>query len=199
LPQAPSRGTQRPRHGNHVYGSFGVDFACNDGARVMVVALTEGQWNALRDVTGTADVFAALEAALGADLTKESERYRLRETIAAILRPWFDARSLTQVRQELDAARVLWGRYTGMTDVVSAHLHGAHPVLADVTLPGGSAAITARSPLRWNGQHGEPGEAPVLGQHTEDVLAGVLGLSTPEIGRLADAGVITCDRAASPA
>jgi 2-methylfumaryl-CoA isomerase len=190
LSEAADRGRDRPRHGNHVYGSFGVDFACSDGARVMVVALTEGQWHALRDVTGTEDVFAALETALGADLSREEDRYRLRETIAAILRPWFAARDLAQVSAELEGARVLWGRYTAMPDVVAAHRRGAHGVLADLTLPDGTDAITARSPLRWNGAYGQPGRAPVLGRDTRAVLSEVLGLSSVELGRLARSGVI---------
>jgi 2-methylfumaryl-CoA isomerase len=190
LSEVAERGRERPRHGNHVYGSFGVDFACSDGQRVMVVALTEGQWDALRKVTGTTEVFAALEAALAADLTREAERYRLRETIAAILRPWFAARDLAQVSEELDAARVLWGRYRGMTEVVAAHRQGAHPVLADMSLPSGAGAITARSPMRWNGDHGAPGRAPELGRDTEEVLAQVLGLDAAEIGRLVDAGTV---------
>lgn len=211
LSEAAARGRERPRHGNHVYGSFGVDFACRDGQRVMVVALTEGQWAALCSVTGTRAVFAALEKALDADLNQEADRYRLRETIAAVLRPWFAARDYKQVSDELDAARVLWGRYRGMTDVVAAHLGGAHPVLADVTVPDddpaapgpetagdagadgqerGVPAITARSPLRWNGAYGEPGAAPRLGADTAVVLAEVLGLTDAEIGRLAGGGVI---------
>jgi 2-methylfumaryl-CoA isomerase len=190
LSEVAECGRERPRHGNHVYGSFGVDFACSDGQRVMVVALTEGQWDALRKVTGTAEVFDALETALGADLTQEAERYRLRETIAAILRPWFAARDLSQVRVELDGARVLWGRYRGMTEVVAAHREGAHPVLTDMSLPGGAGAITARSPMRWNGDHGDPGEAPVLGRDTEEVLAERLGLDATEIGRLMDTGTV---------
>jgi 2-methylfumaryl-CoA isomerase len=190
LSEAAERGGERPRHGNHVYGSFGVDFACSDGARVMVVALTEGQWAALRAVTGTGEVFAALESALDADLNLESERYRLRETIAAVLRPWFAARDVKRVSDELDGARVLWGRYQGMTDVVGAHRNGDHAVLADLTLPGGEGSITARSPLRWNGEHGPAGEGPVLGRDTTEVLAEVLGLTDTEIGRLADAHVI---------
>ncbi|MEN3302508.1 CoA transferase [Pseudonocardia sp.] len=191
LSEAEERGHERPRHGNHVYGSFGVDFATSDGQRVMVVALTEGQWSALRKVTGTEEVFAALEAALDADLTQESERYRLRETIAAILRPWFSARDLKQVSDELDAARVLWGRYQGMTDVVAAHRTGTHPILADMALPGsGAAAITARSPLRFDGEHGPVGRVPLLGRDTEEVLAEILGLGQAEIGGLRQRGVI---------
>jgi 2-methylfumaryl-CoA isomerase len=212
LSEAAASGHERPRHGNHVYGSFGVDFACRDGQRVMVVALTEGQWAALCSVTGTGPVFAALETALDADLTQEDARYRLRETIAAVLRPWFAGRDSKQVADELDAARVLWGRYRGMTDVVAAHARGVHPVLAHVLVPADNAprrevpsqglpAITARSPLRWDGAYGAPGEAPRLGADTAAVLSEALGLSDAEIGRLAGAGVIaaTDGPAATPA
>jgi len=207
LSEAAASGHERPRHGNHVYGSFGVDFACRDGQRVMVVALTEGQWAALCSVTGTGAVFSALETALDADLTLEDERYRLRETIAAVLRPWFAARDSKQVADELDAARVLWGRYRGMTEVVAAHARGVHPVLAHVLVPADEAprrdvpsqglpAITARSPMRWDGAYGAPGEAPRLGADTAAVLAEALGMSDAEIGKLAQKGVIAAaDRA----
>ncbi|MCE3555917.1 CoA transferase [Pseudonocardia sp. RS11V-5] len=190
LSEVAERGTDRPRHGNHVYGSFGVDFACSDGQRVMVVALTPAQWSALTSVTGTTAVLAALEQALDADLTQEAERYRLRETIAAILKPWFLARDSKSVADELDAARVLWGRYQGMTDLVTAHRAGGHAVLADLPMPNGDTGITARSPLRFDGEHGEAGATPVLGRETDEVLAEVLTLSGAEIGRLHDRRVI---------
>ncbi|MFL6053966.1 MAG: CoA transferase [Actinoallomurus sp.] len=190
LTEAQVRGADRPRQGNHIYGSFGVDFACGDGERVMAVALTEKQWAALVSVTGTKDVFAALESALDADFTQESERYRLRETIAAVLRPWFAARTIDEVSAELDAARVLWGRFRGMTDVLAAHRQSRHPVLADVEVPQAGPAVTARSPLRWDGEYGEPGAPPALGQDTEQVLTDVLGLTATELGRLRDRAVI---------
>jgi 2-methylfumaryl-CoA isomerase len=63
-------------------------------------------------------------------------------------------------------------------------------VLVDMTLPGGAGAITARSPMRWNGDHGGPGEAPELGRDTEQVLAELLGLDAAEIGKLMDAGTV---------
>ncbi|RZT86763.1 2-methylfumaryl-CoA isomerase [Pseudonocardia sediminis] len=191
LSEAAERGGERPRHGNHVYGSFGVDFACSDGPRVMVVALTPAQWAALRTVTGTEEVFAALEQALDADLTAESDRYRLRDTIAAILKPWFAARDYATVSDELDSARVLWSRYQGMSDVVASHRAGSHPVLSDMALPGDAgSSITARSPMRWNGEHGGTGEAPELGRDTDEVLADVLGLGSGEIAALHDRGIV---------
>jgi len=196
LSEAELRGGDRPRQGNHLYGSFASDFGCRDGQRVMVVALTEGQWRALQKATGTTKVFEALETALGTDLRQEEERYRHRETIAAILRLWFADRDLDQASAELDRARVLWGPYRGMADVAAAHRRGAHPVLADIELgepakTGQSdTSITARSPLRWNGEYGEPGESTVLGRDTDQVLTEVLGLSAPELAGLHDRGVI---------
>ncbi len=195
LSEAALRGADRPRHGNHLFGSFGIDFACRDGHRVMAVAMTEGQWAALQKATGTAKVFEALAPVLEADLSREDERYRHRETIAAILRPWFAARDSGQVGAELDDARVLWGRYRGMADVAAAHRQGAYPVLADIELgqpgPGpSSTAITGRSPLRWNGGYGAPGQPPALGRDTDRVLTEVLGLTGPELAGLRDRGVI---------
>jgi len=56
--------------------------------------------------------------------------------------------------------------------------------------------LTPVSPLAPVGAGGRPAAggrdavAPVLGEHTDEVLAGWLGLSAAEIGRLHDAGVI---------
>lgn len=192
LAEAEETGRDRPRHGNQVYGSFGVDFATSDGHRVMVVALTARQWDALRGVTNTSEVFAALEASLGVDFATESDRYRLRETIAAILRPWFAGRPLAQVSVELDAAQVLWSRYRTMHQALDEiRDETASPsVLGDVTQPGIGRVVSARSPVRLDDAYGDLSVAPALGQHTDEVLTDVLGLSAAELGRLRDQGVI---------
>jgi 2-methylfumaryl-CoA isomerase len=195
LAEAELRGGERPRHGNHLYGSFGVDFQTGDGERIMVVALTAAQWHALRRVTGTEEVFAALEKATGMDFALESDRYRMRETIAATLRPWFAARALPEVSKLLDAERVLWSRYRGMLDVVAAHrASSGESVLTAVDQPGIGPTIAARSPLRWAGAYQEAAAAPSLGQHTDEVLSEVLGLGQAELGSLHDDGVIAGDR-----
>ena len=86
-----------------------------------------------------------------------------------------------------------------MTDVVADHRRGAHDVLADATLHDGTPSITARSPLRFDGERGDPGVPPELGRDTEVVLAEVLGLTSAELGRLAAAGVIGSPRVPSSA
>lgn len=188
--EAEEAGHPRPRHGNHVYGSFGTDFASRDGERVMVVALTEGQWHALCAVTGTLDVFAALEKALDVDLRQEAARYELRETIASILRPWFSARPMDALATLLDEARVLWAPYLTVDEAAQVARTAEHPVLRDIDQPGVGRMPASASPLRWADADAGPVAAPLLGADTLQVLAGDLGLGDAEIGKLTDAGVV---------
>jgi len=189
LAEAATRGTARPRHGNHMYGSFGSDFATADGRRVMVVALTEGQWRALRDVTETGKVFEALEQVLDADLTLEQDRYRLRETIAAVLRPWFEQRDFATVSELLEKAHVLWSPYRDMAQA-AVIARSAAPLVEEIDQAGVGAMLATGSPVRWDGDQLGPVAAPTLGADTFTVLADSLGLTQAELGRLHGAGVV---------
>jgi 2-methylfumaryl-CoA isomerase len=189
--EADELAADRPKVGNYLYGSYGVDFQTADGHRVMVVALTSRQWDALRKITGTEVVFAALEGALGVNLAEEGDRYRQRETITAILRPWFEGRSIDEVSQALTDGHALWSRYRSMTEVVhDFRAAGAHSVLADVEQPGIGRVVSARSAIRFDGEYGGTVSAPALGQHTDEVLEQILGLSPSELGKLHDDNVI---------
>ncbi|MGB3603217.1 MAG: CoA transferase [Gordonia sp. (in: high G+C Gram-positive bacteria)] len=189
--EAAERGA-RPRHGNHLYGSFGTDFAAADGLRVMVVALTPRQWNAIGEATGTTAVFAALETSLGADFTTDEDRYAHREVIAAVVRPWFAARSGDEVRAQLSAAGVLWGPYQTTADVAASFARepDAQPVLAGLDQPGIGSVISASAPARYDSAYSGTEAAAKLGQHTDAVLASVLGLDSAELERLRGQGIV---------
>ncbi len=192
LAEADELGADRHRDGNHLYGSFGVDFGTSDGHRVMVIALTARQWEALRTATRTGKVFAALQEALGIDLDADSARYQHRETITGILRPWFAARTLAEASRELDAAHVLWGRYRGMHDIVTGFRRGGFPaILTELDQPGIGTVISARSPLRPGAEYGGGAAAPRLGEHTDEVLSRILGLDGAQLGRLHDRGIVS--------
>ena len=152
LAEADELGQPRARVGNHMFGSFGVDFATSDGRRIMVVALTEGQWNALRRVTNTERVFAALEETLDADLDREGDRYRLRETIASVLRPWFAARDFATLEKLLDDAKVLWSPYRDMAEVATAATAG-DGIVTKIVQPGVGPMLAAAGPWRWAEDH----------------------------------------------
>ncbi|MET9327562.1 CoA transferase [Tsukamurella sp. NPDC003166] len=190
LTEVRERG-DRPRHGNFMYGSFGVDFETADGGRVMIVALTPRQWKALLAATGTEAVVAAIEQAVGEDFTDEAARYVHRQTLAAVMRPWFAARDLETAGGVLTEAGVLWSRYRRMSDLVADFEAGtASGVLAEVEQPGIGPVVSAHSPIRESGEYGPTAAAPALGADTDAVLADVLGLSDGELGRLHDAGVL---------
>ena len=190
LAEADELRHSRARIGNHMFGSFGVDFATADGRRIMVVALTEGQWNALRRVTGTARVFSALEETLGADLDREGDRYRLRETIASVLRPWFEARDYATLEKLLDDAKVLWSPYRDMAEIAAEARSAADSIVAEIDQPGIGPMLAAAGPWRWNQERPAARPAPVLSADTDEVLSGVLGLSETEIGGLRERGII---------
>lgn len=64
-------------------------------------------------------------------------------------------------------------------------------MFSDVEQPGIGTYLTPGSPLHFDAlQRIAARPAPLLGEHTEQVLADVLGLSPAEIGRLHDDGVV---------
>lgn len=183
----------QPKDGNYLYGAFGHDFETRDGRRVMVVALTARQWRALQEVTGIAEPCRSIEAATGHDLDSESGRFEARDLIAALLRPWFAGRDLATVRELLAGADVSWGPYQTFGQLVDEdpRCSVANPLFEEVEHVGVGSYLMPGSPLYFDDLERLPvAPAPRLGEHTEAILADLLGLSTAEIGRLYDGDVV---------
>jgi 2-methylfumaryl-CoA isomerase len=181
------------KDGNYLYGAFGHDFATRDERRVMVVALTARQWRALVDATGTAEAVAGVEGATGHDFDTESGRFGGRDLIAALLRPWFEARDLGEIRAAFEGTGVSWGPYQTFRQLVEEdrRVSTANPMFEEVEHPGVGRYLVPRSPLDFATLGRLPvRRAPILGEHTEEILAEVLGLSQHEIGDLHDRGVV---------
>src|SRR5690242_15924609 len=106
--QTPVSPGGRPRIGNHLYGGFARDFRTGSGDFVMIVTLTARHYADLARVTGRADALAAVEQALGADFSRDSDRYAHREVIAALLAPWFAGHTTDEVTAALAGTSVLW-------------------------------------------------------------------------------------------
>jgi 2-methylfumaryl-CoA isomerase len=193
--QLGSRDT--PKDGNYLYGAFGHDFATSDGRRVMVVALTTRQWNSLLQVTGLATTVDAIEQAMGMGLQSVSDRFQARDLLAAVLQPWFEARTLKEIRAAFTGTGVSWGAYQTFTQLVREDPRCStdndmwemveHPGVGSYLMPGTPLdfSVVARVPVR---------RAPRLGEHTEAVLGELLGMTTAEIGRAERDGIIRCAR-----
>jgi 2-methylfumaryl-CoA isomerase len=193
IAEAQLGGRDQPKDGNYLYGAFGHDFETRDGRRVMVVALTARQWRALQDVTEIHEACEKLEQATGYDLSTEHGRFDARDLIAALLRPWFAARELGEIREAFAGTGVSWGPYQTFRQLVTEdpRCSTANPLFEQVEHPGVGSYLMPGSPLWFTElERAAVRRAPILGEHTEEVLADVLKLSAGEIGRLRDAGVV---------
>ena len=186
-------GVDRPRYGNYLYGAFGRDFVTRDGQRAMVVGLTDLQWRSLLAATELGDAVAALGTQLALDLNTEGDRFRAREALAALFEPWFASRTLNEVRARFEAHHVSWGPYRTVREALAQDpdLSLAHPMFSMLDQPGIGGSLAPASPMDFSKVPRLPAApAPLLGQHTDEILLDLLGLSAAQVGALHDAGVV---------
>ncbi|MFO1035602.1 MAG: CoA transferase [Geminicoccaceae bacterium] len=190
-------GLDRPKYGNALYGAYGQDFVCGDGRRVMIVALTTRQWSGLLAVTGLKEQVAALGARIGLDLDEEGNRFRARKEITALLEPWFAARKVEDFAAAFDKQGVTWSEFRSFAQAIAEDpdLSVKHPMFEEIEHPGIGTFLTPGSPFEFSAFAREsPRPAPELGQHTEEILAEVLGLPGGEIAKLFDDHVVAGPR-----
>jgi 2-methylfumaryl-CoA isomerase len=186
-------GTARPAIGNDLYGSFGRDFATADGRRVIIIALTRRQWRAIGDATGLRDRLAMIGPMMDVDLDTEAGRYEARDAIAAVLARWCASHTSSEISQAFARTGVLSGHFQDFVQLVRSdpRCSEANPLFALVDQPGIGRYLMPGLPMDFSAEpRGPTRPAPLLGEHTDAVLAEVLGLSSAEIGRLHDERIV---------
>jgi 2-methylfumaryl-CoA isomerase len=186
-------GVDRPRAGNALYGAYGQDFHCACGTRVMVIGLTDRQWRGLVKVLEMGEAINALASRLGLDLSREGDRWQARAQITALFQPWFAARPLSAIAPQFDAAGLTWSVFRSFAGAVHTDpdLSPANPVFSLIDQPGIGTLPVPGNPVSLSAFAREtPTPAPRLGQHSEAILAGVLGLGAGQIGALMDRGIV---------
>ena len=159
----------------------------------MIVALTLRQWRKLVTATGLQDSFDALARLMNVDLDEAGGPFAARELLGATLKPWVLSLTLQKPLETFDEHGVSWGPYQTFTELVEhdPRCSVANPMFAEVNQPGIGTYLMPGSPLAFTGaERLRPDRAPVLGEHTDEVLVGLLGLSEAEIGRPHDQGVV---------
>jgi 2-methylfumaryl-CoA isomerase len=190
----------RPKMGNYLYGAFGRDFITGDGQQIMIVALTLRQWQGLVKATGLGPELDELAERMRLDFTLEGDRFRARRHIADIIEPWIHERRTDEFRELFEQNGVCWGLYQSFMEMVrhDPECSEANPMFKLVQQPGIGDYLMPASPLHFGAVHRlEARRAPLLGEHTDEVLASVLGLSEGEIGRLHDTRVVAGPEMAS--
>jgi 2-methylfumaryl-CoA isomerase len=183
----------RPKDGNYLFGAFGRDFETLDGKRVMIIALTLSQWRALRKATGLGPRWDALAKQLDLDFDREGDRYRARREIASILEPWCHTRMRAEIQSIFDEHRVCWGPYRTIRETVEKDpdCSEQNPMFRLTEQPGIGRYLMPATPIQFDAiPRLPPQPAPLLGQHTDEILLELLGFSEAEIGKLHDEGVV---------
>ncbi len=186
-------GDDRQKSGNYLYGGFGKDFTSKDGKRFMIVGLTFRQWQLIVKATGIADKVERLGTELNVDLSLEGERFKVRDRLAALIEPWFASNDSVTVRKELEDLGACFGPYQSFREMIEEDEDCSieNPLFAMVDQPGIGEYLVPGSPIIFDGtQNLPPMKAPLLGEHTDQILSEDLGLSSGEVARLHDDKVV---------
>jgi 2-methylfumaryl-CoA isomerase len=186
-------GANRERLGNTVYGAFGRDFVTRDGVRLMVMAITPRQWAGLVKVLSIAPDIAAIEAERGVTFGgDEGVRFEHRDLLFPLVEARIARWDFTDLKSALDGVGGCYGPYQTMFDAArDPLLVGANPIFGRTDNPSGfdypAAGSFATIPQI---ERGDPQAAPLLGAHSEEILADRLGLSSKMIGELHARGIV---------
>jgi len=194
MAEALYRGGDRERLGNAIWGAFGRDFRSGDGVRFMVAALTPKQWGGLVKAFALQDRIAALEAEVGVRFADgDTPRFQHRAALFALFQQAADGLDYADLAARMAAEGCTFERYrTAYEAANDPVLVTDNPLFGHAPAnPSGFDYPATRSFANLPAHDaGEPAPAPYLGQHSEEVLAEKLGLSSGAIGKLVDAGTV---------
>lgn len=186
-------GENRPRLGNAVYGLFGRDFVTRDGRRTMIVVVTPRQWANLVAALDLGEAIAAVEAARGVSFaTDDGLRFTHRDALYPLFERAIAARNHADLAAAFDAGGIVHSPYRTMYEAVQdPALVADNPIFGAADNPSGFAypAAGAFATLPHTTRQ-PPASAPRGGEHSEEILADRLSLSSGELARLIDAGIV---------
>lgn len=187
-------GGDRPRYGNDLFGAFGRDFMTADGERLMVTAISGRQWSGLLTALELTEKVAALEGELGVRFAAdEGLRFTHRDRLNPLVADAIAARPFAAVAAALEDNGATWGPYRTLGGALreDPRIGAGNPMLSSVEHLTGETYLTPGAPGTLAGQERDvPGRAPRLGEHSEEVLAEVMGLGSAAIGDLVDRGIV---------
>ncbi|MBB5707815.1 CoA transferase [Sphingopyxis panaciterrulae] len=186
-------GENRPRLGNAVYGLFGRDFTTRDGQRTMIVVVTPRQWANLIAALNLGEAVAAVEAARDVSFAKDDGlRFTHRDALYPLFERAIASRDHADLATAFDAGGIVHSPYRTMLDAANdPALVANNPIFGAADNPSGFAYPAAGAFATVPQMDRQPPRpAPRNGQHSEEVLAERLSLSSGEIARLIDAGIV---------
>jgi formyl-CoA transferase len=156
----------------------------NDYAFIYVQPMNQDMWRDFVTAIGREDLLADPRC-------KDAKaRWEHREALNAIIREWTGTRSKHEVMAALGKAGVPCGATLDTGEILDdPHLNARgqvhtidHPTRGRIRLPG--------CPVRLSASETPTTPPPLVGQHTDEVLSEVLGLSGAQLGALRGDGVL---------
>ncbi|MCB1858042.1 MAG: CoA transferase [Gammaproteobacteria bacterium] len=193
IQEAVFNSQERRAQGNYLYGAYGKDFTCRDGRQIYIAVVTDRMWEELGRVTGLSETFKGIEARLGLDFSTTGDRYRASEAITEPLEVWCGEHTLEEIQGAFQGAGVCWGPYQSFKQMVreDPRVSLDNPMFSMLDQPGIGTFLVPGSPIDFGAfQRQVPVRAPVLGEHTDDILGRDLGMSGQEIADLRSAGIV---------
>ncbi len=159
-------------------------FATADGHLVLAVG-NDGQFARFCAVAGRPDL------ARDPRFATNAARVAARAELLGILAPLLAARPTAAWVDALEEAGVPCGPINDLAQVFADPQVCHRGLRVEIPRPGGGAVPVVRSPMRLGGTPVVHDVAPpALGEHTREVLRGLLGMSEEEVRELREAGVI---------
>ncbi|MFI5000737.1 MAG: CoA transferase, partial [Reyranellales bacterium] len=182
----------RPRFGNEIFGTFGREFRTKDGRFVMICIFSDRHVDALATAGGFKTAFARIEKEESVDLKTDAGRWLARQRLCAIIEPWVASHSASDVGAALKKAGALWAPYQTFRELLAdKDALIDNPMFTILDQPGIGRYPVAASPLQFGAVPRQPPKlAPALGQHTDEILSGILGLPAHAIAKLHDEKIV---------
>jgi crotonobetainyl-CoA:carnitine CoA-transferase CaiB-like acyl-CoA transferase len=159
-------------------------FATSDGYAIIAVG-NDGQFRKLCGVLGL-DALAD-----DARFVTNADRVRNRRVLAELIEAQTAKWPMAKLVDALSAVDVPSGPINSLDQVFEDPQVKHRELRVTLPHPLGGEVAGIRNPLRFSATPAQYGKAPpLLGQHTEEVLSRVAGLTAEEIARLRDAKVV---------
>ena len=185
VPEYDLMGHVRTRTGGALPGiSPSNTYSSSDGRHVVIAGNSDAIFRRLMQVVGRPDL------ADDPQLASNDGRVCNNALLDAAITAWTTRQTMDEILARLDAADVPAGRIYSVADIVDDPHYAAREMILPTELPGdvtvkmpGIAPKLSETPgaVRWPG--------PSLGQHTDEVLAG-LGLQAGDIAQLRRSGAV---------
>ena len=145
--------------------------------------------------------FERVVRAIGRPEILEDERFK---TVAArskwenfneflkIVREWAKNKTIAEASKIFEKFEVSYGKVNTIAEVVNSPVVREREMLVEVDLPGDGPVKLVNTPFKFSGKAVRPqGPPPRLGEHNEEILGEMLGMSKTDVEELTRAGILT--------